>query len=126
MLLIHSALESPLPCTNTTGGGPDSAPVGRRGEPEGAGGRGGGCCWACAKTGASAGHSATAPPSRARRPGPRPFVLSPPDIGPHVGKCRRPTLRLPHVYLLRHEPGRPPGARGGSRRRDRGALGEPP
>src|SRR5713101_4963898 len=121
MLLIHSALESPLPCTNTTGGGPDSAP----------GWRGGGaagvwrCCLAWATMDASAGHSAAAPPSKARRVGPKPFVLSPPDIGPHVGKCRRPTLRLRHVHLLRQYTRRPSGARSGSRRRDRRALGKP-
>src|SRR5215471_8346189 len=62
MLLIQSALESPLPWTKTMGGGPSAACAGRRGG-----------CWASA----SDGHSAAVPPSRARR---EILTLSPPDI----------------------------------------------
>src|SRR5215472_1859788 len=114
MLLIQSALESPLPCRNTTGGGPVSAAGGRLGGAA-CGWRGGPCCWAST----SKGHSAAAPDSSARRPSIDRLISSPPDIGPHVGKARRPALRLPHVPLLRRHAGGPSGPGSGSRRRDK-------
>ena len=55
--------------------------------------------------------------------GPSPCLPQTFDL--HVGKTRRPTLRLPYVHLLRRYTSWPSRARSGSRRRDRRALGEP-
>src|SRR5262252_6167567 len=82
MLLIQSAPESPLPCTNTTGGGPTSAAGGRLGGAA-CGWRGGPCCWAST----SEGHSAATPDSSVRRRSIDRLVLSPPDMALMLAKA---------------------------------------